>query len=90
MDLITGVAVYFIIWWVTLFITLPFRMQSQIEAGVVVEGTEAGAPADPKIQKRLLWNTLISLLLFFIFWLIFYYFEFSIDDLPQIIKIRKL
>ncbi|MEE9313287.1 MAG: DUF1467 family protein [Rhizobiaceae bacterium] len=86
----TGIAIFFIIWWVCLFITLPFRMKSQLEVGEVVEGSDAAAPAKPQLLKRMFWNTLIASIIFFLFWLTFYYFDYSVDDLPQIIKIRKL
>ncbi len=29
----TGVAIYFVVWWTTLFITLPFQMRSQADSG---------------------------------------------------------
>ena len=44
MGIGTGIAVYFIIWWMTLFVSLPFRMKSQLEEGEIVEGTEVAAP----------------------------------------------
>lgn len=84
----TGIAIYFIIWWVMIFITLPFRMTSQIEAGEVVEGSDPAAPAQPQLLKRMILNSLLSLLVFGVFWLIFYYFEFSVDDLPEAVPVR--
>ncbi len=42
---ITAFAIYFIIWWVMLFVTLPFSGKTQEEAGEVVLGTVASAPA---------------------------------------------
>jgi len=52
-----GLAVYFIIWWVTLFAVLPFGIQSQHESGEVVEGSDPGAPVTPRMLKRLVINT---------------------------------
>lgn len=37
-------AVYFILWWLCLFVVLPFGARSQSEAGEVIAGTEPGAP----------------------------------------------
>ena len=40
-----AVALYIVIWWLTLFVVLPFGVRTQGEAGDVVEGTPASAPA---------------------------------------------
>lgn len=37
-EISTALAIYFVLWWVTLFVTLPFGVRSQHEEGV-------GAPA---------------------------------------------
>ncbi len=86
----TGIAIYFIIWWVMIFITLPFRMRPQFETGDVVEGTEQAAPAKPQLMRRMIWNTILSGVVFFVYWLVFYHFDLSVDDLPQVIPIRKI
>jgi len=86
MHPVTLFAIYFIIWWVTLFITLPFGMKSQLEVGEVTPGTEPAAPANPQMKKRLIINTLLSAALFGIFWYVTEYLGLSVDDLPRIIK----
>ena len=42
-----AVALYFVVWWISLFGVLPFGARSQIEAGEVTAGTDPGAPAAP-------------------------------------------
>lgn len=88
MGIGTAIAVYFLIWWVMIFITLPFRMTAQIETGDVVEGTDPSAPVKPQLMKRMLWNSLLSLVVFGVFWLIFYQFDFSVDDLPVVVPLQ--
>ena len=51
-----GIAVYLIIWWVTLFVVLPIGIQNQHESGEVVEGSDPGAPVAPRMLKRLMIN----------------------------------
>ena len=85
MGIGTGFAVYFIIWWLTLFITLPFRMRPQFEDGDVVEGSDPGAPTDPQVGKRMLWNTVFALVVFFLFWFVFYYLDYGLNDLPDLL-----
>ena len=90
MGIATGIAIYFLIWWLVLFVSLPFRMRPQFEDGPVVDGTEAAAPANPQMAKRLAWNTVISGVVFILFWFLVYYLDFGIDSIPEIIPIRRL
>ncbi len=56
----TWIAIYFVIWWMTLFMTLPFGVRSQQEAGDVVPGSEPGAPEKPHLAKKLLANSVVA------------------------------
>ena len=87
MGLGTGIAIYFVIWWTTLFITLPFGMRAQVNDGDVVEGTEPAAPANPQLVKRMLWNTAVSGVVFFFYWLAFYQLGYSLNDLPDFLGV---
>lgn len=84
MGIATGIAIYFLIWWTVLFISLPFRMRSQLDTGYVVEGSEPAAPQNPQMFKRMFWNSILSLFIFFCYWMIFYYFDVTLDELPKI------
>ena len=43
-NLSTGFAIYFVLWWLVLFLTLPFGVRSQHEDGEGAPGTDPGAP----------------------------------------------
>lgn len=88
MSIGSALAIYFIIWWVVLFITLPFAMQSQAEVGDVTEGTEPGAPAEPQLLRRFLLNTVFATIVFAIYYVVFYVFDYSIMDLPSVVPER--
>jgi predicted secreted protein len=64
----TGFAIYFVMWWIVLFVTLPFGVRSQHEdgdsAGQVVPGTDPGAPVLPRMARKLIWTTVISAVFF--------------------------
>jgi predicted secreted protein len=64
MPLTTAAAIYFLIWWVVLFAVLPWGVRSQQEDGDIAEGTDPGAPAVPKLGRKLLWTTLVSTVVF--------------------------
>ena len=57
-------AIYFVLWWVVLFVTLPFGVRSQDEANETVEGTDPGAPVAHGMVWKLIWTTIISAVLF--------------------------
>ena len=60
----TWLAIYFVLWWVTLFVTLPFGIRSQHEDGGGAPGTDPGAPIVSRMGRRLIWTTLLSGVIF--------------------------
>ena len=72
MNLTGGIILYAVLWFLALFVLLPFGEKSQAEAGEVVPGTPAGAPASPALKRKVLWSTAIAAVLWAgIAWLIF-------------------
>jgi predicted secreted protein len=65
----TAFAIYFVIWWVVLFVTLPFGVRSQHEDGEGTPGTDPGAPIATLMGYKLIWTTVISGLVFALAWL---------------------
>jgi predicted secreted protein len=65
MSLSSAIAIYFVLWWVVLFAVLPFGVRNQFEAGTeAVPGSDPGAPVLPKMVKKLIWTTVVSLVIF--------------------------
>ena len=60
----TALAIYFVIWWIALFLTLPFGVRSQHEDGVGEPGTDPGAPILTGMRRKLIWTTIISAVIF--------------------------
>ena len=56
----TALAIYFVVWWIVLFVTLPFGVRSQHEDGVGAPGTDPGAPIASLMGRKLIWTTLIA------------------------------
>ncbi len=68
MSIAYALAVYFIFWWLTLLVTLPFGIRNSHESGTELQsGQDPGAPVAPQLRRKLLWTTGISALLFLIF-----------------------
>ncbi len=65
----TSVAIFLTIWWTVLFAVLPLGVQSHAEAGIDKgDGGDPGAPVDPKLKKKFLTTTWISVVIFAILW----------------------
>jgi predicted secreted protein len=64
MPITTAVAIYFLIWWITLFAVLPFGVRSQHEDGDMPAGTDPGAPVIPRLGRKLILTTIVSALIF--------------------------
>jgi predicted secreted protein len=69
MKLGSAIAVYLLFWTLTLFVTLPLGVRTHEEAGAErVPGQADSAPHAPMIWRKLLLTTLISALLFALFY----------------------
>ena len=86
MQIGSAVALYFVIWWLTLFAVLPFGVRSQHETGEVVAGSDPGAPTMVRMLRVVVLNSLVALVVLTLFW-IFYvenWFGLSfIDDISR-------
>lgn len=83
----TAFAVYFVIWWLVLFLTLPFGVRSQHEDGVLTDGTDPGAPVASNMRIKLLVTTLVSLVLYGIGAYCFSLGLFNIERLSKLMGI---
>jgi predicted secreted protein len=79
----SAIAVYFIIWWLCLFMVLPFGVKSAHEAGEVVEqGNEHGAPVHPMLWRKVLATTILSVIVFALVYGQVTYGWIGFDDIP--------
>jgi len=85
MSWITITAVFFIVWWLVLFATLPFSLRTQDEDGEVTLGTVASAPRGAHMLRAIVRTTIITALLFAIVLGAMNYFELGFDSIPQIV-----
>ena len=60
MNLTGGIVLYAVLWFLVLFVLLPFGQKSQADVGEVTPGTPAGAQHAPKLKKKMIWATVIA------------------------------
>ena len=82
MGILETIAVYIFIWWITLFLVLPFGVRTQQEEGSVVPGTPESAPARPRLLRIALINTALATAVFIAVCLIIQYKLITADTIP--------
>ncbi len=63
MNLTGGIVLFAVIWFLVFFIALQIRPRSQAEAGEVVPGTPAGAPAELRMKRKVVATTMFAIVL---------------------------
>jgi predicted secreted protein len=84
-TLTTALAIYFLVWWLTLFAVLPFGIRSQHEEETT-PGTDPGAPVLPRIVTRLIWTTLVSAAIFAVLYVVYVYRLVDLGIIPGLPK----
>ena len=85
MGFLTGFAIYFVIWWVVLFLMLPFGVRTQDDADDVTLGTTSSAPSGPHMARVIIRTTLGSLVIYGVFYLLTSTLGYRFEDIPSII-----
>jgi predicted secreted protein len=84
MTVAFGIAIYFIVWWITLFVVLPFGLRTQEEQGDVVPGTPASAPARIQLMRIFAINTAVAAIVFAVVWYVIATNWVTLDALPPL------
>jgi predicted secreted protein len=88
MSTTTAIAIYFLIWWVTLFAVLPWGVRSQEEQGGFAAGTDPGAPVAARLLWKLVWTTLVASVVFGILALIYEKQWITLDQIAGLLGFR--
>ncbi len=59
----TYLAIYFIVWWTSLFIVLPWGVRSQAEDNSTEPGTDPGAPIRPRLLHKAIATSLVAVVI---------------------------
>ncbi|AVA21127.1 DUF1467 family protein [Rhizobium sp. LEGMi198b] len=78
-------AVYFVVWWITLFAILPFGLRTQAEDNHVVLGTVESAPTKFRGLRVVLITTLVSGLIYGAWYISSHYLGIGFNSIPPII-----
>lgn len=64
MQIASALAIYFIIWWVVFFLVLATGNRSPDPDDSRVAGAETGAPAEPRVWRRIALTTVLAAVVF--------------------------
>jgi predicted secreted protein len=85
MSWVSVAALYFILWWIVLFATLPFGLRTQDDENDVTLGTVRSAPRGPHMLRAFVRTTIVSAILLLIFYGVTKGLDLGIDDIPRIV-----
>lgn len=80
MSIVFAIAIFFVVWWITLFAVLPFNVRTQGEAGDTVPGTPSSAPEKFPLARMFLINTAVSVVVFAMIWAAIEFDLFGISE----------
>ncbi len=83
MKLTSALVIYVLFWMLTLFAVLPFGVRTSDEAGEArVPGQADSAPVRPNLGAKALWTTVISAVLFGLYYANYVHGWVTVDDIP--------
>ena len=83
MTWVSFAAIYFVLWWITLFAVLPFDLRTQDDEGETTLGTVSSAPRGSHVLRAMLRTTVVSLVIYGAVYGLMRYFGVSVSDLPH-------
>ncbi len=81
--MVSQIAIFFIIWWISLFLILPVGLRTQGEENDVTLGTVASAPAKPRMGRAVLLTTLLACVIFALYYYVTHLSGLSLSDIPH-------
>ena len=63
MGIVSAIALFALIWFLTFLVVLPIRVRTQGDLGEVVQGTHSGAPAQHHLRRKVWITTAVSVVL---------------------------
>lgn len=84
MPIVTAIAIYFVLWWVCLFLVLPWGVRGQHEDGDVVRGSEPGAPVKSRMKRKALQTSILAAIVWLLIVVVVKFNLLTLDSIPFI------
>jgi predicted secreted protein len=80
MNWLTGVFTYFLIWWIALFVVLPFGNAPPVETPA---GHMPGAPANPRLKRKFIITSILSAVIWLVIFTVIQSNVFDFRDMTK-------
>ena len=81
MSVTSAFVLFAVIWFLTFLIVIPFRIKTQGDLGVVLKGTQAGAPEVHDLRRKAIITTGLSLILWLVITILIVFEIVTIEDI---------
>ena len=81
MSVTSAFVLFAVIWFLTFLIVIPFKIKTQGDIGVVLKGTQAGAPEVHDLRKKDIITTGVSLILWLLITILIFSEIVTIEDI---------
>ena len=81
MSVTSAFVLFAVIWFMTFLIVIPFRIKTQGDLGVVLKGTQAGAPEVHDLRRKAIITTGLSLILWLLITILIVFEIVTIEDI---------
>lgn len=85
MGVISGLAIFFVIWWTVLFAILPLGVRTQADDELVLPGSAPSAPTRPRMRRKMMQTTVAALVVFIVFYVATQIYGIGPQSFPHII-----
>ena len=81
MSVTSAFVLFAVIWFLTFLIVIPVRIKTQGDLGVVLKGTQAGAPEVHDLRRKAIITTGLSLILWLLITILIVFEIVTIEDI---------
>ena len=85
MGVVSGLVLFAVVWFMTFFVALPIKVQTQGDLKNIVPGTHAGAPEHHHLKVKAFWTTVVAVIIWAIIASIILSGVISVDDLEGLL-----
>lgn len=92
MSVTSAFVLFAVIWFLTFLIVIPFKIKTQGDVGVVLKGTQAGAPEVHDLRKKAIITTGVSLILWLLITILIVSEIVTIEDIDlfgRMVEVNK-
>ena len=81
MSVTSAFVLFAVIWFLMFLIVIPFKIKTQGDIGVVLKGTQAGAPEVHDLRRKAIITTGLSLILWLLITILIVFEIVTIEDI---------